>query len=263
MIHTSKIPNQIISLFACSAIYKRGYLKRMRKFFSFKYPPKMYENLTDLWSVVVINGVIRIVGRGTGGDTFWQWCAAWASDFYSELTPEGRCRGFNDGARIIADNTEPYLRRLLSDGLVPISQPIEIDGHSRFASLMPILMIELKKRIPEIKIHGNQFSAFPCGNQKFADEYLSYHDTGDLKITRYVNPGDIASFKSFRRKTGLHEAGVDVDALEITLPPDSWLQKITRFLPRIWEHRPAEFFDGFIRMYSEHRELLKKMRKLI
>jgi hypothetical protein len=259
----SKIPEQIAALYLALIIYKEKKFKaKLLKYF---LPTAIYVNSndTDFWSVLVIKKQIWVIVRGTDGTTFYKWLKAWASDFDFQLTSRGRHRGFDISAYPIVNDITAVIRQLYSEDLADMENRVIFTGHSRAASMLPIIMYEIKNKITEINLDmiGYQFSAFPCGDQRFADDWNRYHTSGRLKMIRYINPRDIASYKKFREKNNITPKGVDIDALEITLPPDTFWQKLFRMIPGFIEHRPQELFDGFKLIYSKHKRLLNGMRR--
>ena len=257
------IPDHITALYLAAIIYDEKHFKqKLLKYYSPQYM-KTSESETDFWAVVVINRQIWVAIRGTDGTSLSKWFKAWFSDFDARLTDKGRHTGFEIGSRSIVSDVVETIRYLYSNNYAYREKSVKITGHSRGSSEEPIVMYDIKKDLPEVclSLEGYQFSAFPCGDERFRAEWERMAITGDLVLLRYVNPRDIASWNKFRKKNRLTPNGVDTPATEIILPPDTWWQRIFKRIPGIVEHRIQEFFDGFCILYPENKKLLKQMRR--
>lgn len=147
-------------------------------------------------------GSLRIVNRGTDGLDYYGNKKSW---FRNARIVAGK-DGIHNGFASAADDVIEWFFHQICD-----AESIVISGQSQGSDLSLVEAYFIAKSFPNIRrIHVDAFSCFPAFNQKGADNFKPYLDSGRVTIHRYDAKGDPSRWSIFRDPKSILRDGVDV-----------------------------------------------------
>jgi hypothetical protein len=197
-------------------------------------------NDTDCWATCRIGDNLDIALRGTDGTDKKAKRKAWKRNFQTEARPDGISVGFGSSVDKIFDDLDGKLNWRYY-------KKINIHGHSAGGGEAPALGARITE---EYEIHGVECFSWappPTGNYLWAERFNRLHSEFGLDNLRIINPRDIVTI--IYRHGDKETAGEDVGK-RLDLPPDSWFQRVFKWLPGAVEHSPREYVDGTIKILA-------------
>lgn len=222
--------------------------------------PRIYNRYTDCFAVTLVGTQLRIAIRGTDGSNVWQKASVWIDNLFNRGPDEtGRHPGFLEAAEWIA-------YKLVGDYHIDAVHfdSVNISCHSRGTGIGVILAPMLAKYLYDhgvkAPVNLDAFAPVPGYNSHGIKTIWDVaHNKYGITARMVINPRDIAttSCRGSRWKDGADPvAGVTT----ITLPPDTWVQKVFKRIGGVHEHRPREYADGMAIYYKKYPEMVKRIK---
>lgn len=176
-----------------------------RRLFDIKMYCKMDDEHCSLFAGCGLDestGILRIVNRGTDGLDSLGNKKSWFRNARIVAGKDGIHNGFGDAADRVVSWFVHQLRD--ADGII-------LSGQSQGSDLSLVEAFYIAESFPNIKrIHVDAFSCFPAFNQKGADNFQPYLDSGRVTIRRYDSKGDPSRWPMFRDPKTVLRNGVDM-----------------------------------------------------
>ena len=222
--------------------------------------PRIYDRYTDCFAVTLVGTQLRISIRGTDGSSVWQKAAVWLSNLFDKGPDEtGRHPGFREAAEWILHKLihEYHFEYIHFDN-------VNVSCHSRGTGIGVIFVPILAKYLDgigiRVPIHIDAIAPVPGYNQHGLKIWYKAHNDYGVTGCLVINPRDMVTTvcRGDKWKDG---ADIFVGVNKITLPPDTWIQKVFKRIGGVHEHRPREYADGLALYFKKSPEAVAQIKK--